>query len=132
MPTNESAKRRIAVYGSLRKSEYNYRKEMGEPIACGRIIGAQLFSLGAFPCIVRNDANNGDSVEVEVYDLPEKVFNSIEAMELGAGYRREEITFVDHAKDEPEIVEAYFYPAKQDWFGPQIVSGDWTLRGTTP
>jgi gamma-glutamylcyclotransferase (GGCT)/AIG2-like uncharacterized protein YtfP len=128
MSTEQPTTKRIAVYGSLRKSEYNYRKDMGEPIACGRIQGAQLFSLGAFPCIIVGDAE--DTVEAEVYELPEKVFNSIEAMELGAGYKRCVAPFAEH--DGPiYLVEAYFYPAKADWFGPRIESGDWSLRGNT-
>lgn len=123
----KQASRRIAVYGSLRQGEYNYRPEMGEPVARGRIIGATLHSLGAFPCIVKDDPANGNTVEVEVYDLSDKVFTPIERMEVGAGYTREPVEFVAHDKDEPEIVEAYFYP-KLEWIGPAIASGDWALR----
>lgn len=122
--------KRIAVYGSLRRGEYNYREAQGEPVACGRLIGVALYSLGAFPCIVRTKPENGDSVEAEIYELEGKLFEGIERMELGAGYKREPIEFVAHDKDEPELVEAYFYPEVKDWFGPKIASGDWCLRGS--
>jgi gamma-glutamylcyclotransferase (GGCT)/AIG2-like uncharacterized protein YtfP len=118
--------KRIAVYGSLRRTEYNYRKEMGEPIAEGYITGAKLYSLGAFPAIVKS-GNDTDKVIVEVYEMEGSIFNSIERMELGAGYTREPVSVY---KTDGEVIEAeaYFYPKVQDWFGPAITSGDWALR----
>ena len=136
---NEPAKHRIAVYGSLRKGEYNYRPEMGAALATGWIKGADLYSLGAFPCIVKID-DNTHAVKVEVYDMDDKVFIPIERMELGAGYTRQTVTVHHHQmldcdndtcelpEHQPIEAEAYFYPRKMDWFGPRIESGDWAKR----
>ena len=122
--------KRIAVYGSLRKGEYNYRASQGEPTLRGRVIGFNLYSLGAFPCIIAGDPC--DSVEVEVYEFdPESsLFKGIEGMEIGAGYRREEVDFVAHDSDSPIKVEVYTYPTTAlAWVGKPIPSGDWAKRG---
>lgn len=127
-------RKRIFVYGSLRKGEYNYREEMGEPICTGHIHKAQLYSLGAFPAIVASD-DEADTVTGEVYDLADKQFASIDRMEVGAGYELrpvlvwwKEIDRNFNGDGNPLEAEAYFYPAVQDWFGPRIDNGDWSTR----
>lgn len=132
--------RRIAVYGSLRQGEYNHRQDMGEMVAQGVITNAALYTLGAFPCIVATD-NTDDSVVVEVYDLPEKVFDGIHRMEIGAGYEIKPATVQvtkglcdictcgdDECNHDILAAEAYFYPEVKDWFGARITSGDWSQR----
>lgn len=125
---------RIAVYGSLRQGEYNYRRAQGDPICTGKIHKAQLYSLGAYPCIVASD-DEADEVVVEVYDIDDKLFIGIEAMELGAGYQRlpvkvwwEDIQHDHNGDGNPLDAEAYFFPDTRDWFGPRVASGDWLKR----
>lgn len=130
LASNAAKVHRIAVYGSLRKGQYNYRPEMGSPVGKGRLVGAKLFSLGAFPCIVKSD-NPNDTVVVEVYDLPDKLFAPIERMELGAGYTRESVIvyFDDPVDDEipdPDLeIEAYFYHTTPSWHRGEVINGDW-------
>lgn len=124
--------KRLAFYGSLRKGEYNHRKDLGDPLITGTIDNAALYSLGAYPAIV--EVKNGGSVVVEVYEIPDDDAKWIERMELGAGYVRRPVT-VHYSDIEGALTilqeieaDAYFFPEVKDWFGPQIVNGDWTTR----
>jgi gamma-glutamylcyclotransferase (GGCT)/AIG2-like uncharacterized protein YtfP len=125
--------KRIFVYGSLRQGEYNYFKEMGEPICVGKITNADLYSLGVFPCIVATSADDR-TVVGEVYDIPIKSFDDIERMELGAGYYRKAVKVAPTNRIVHDLVDAdaYFYPEVKAWFADaRITSGDWSLRGET-
>ena len=74
----------IAVYGSLRKDNYNHRYfDMGE-LKCRHYVSGRLYSLGAYPALSPDE--DGDPVEVEVYDVSPETFYAINGMELGAGY----------------------------------------------
>jgi gamma-glutamylcyclotransferase (GGCT)/AIG2-like uncharacterized protein YtfP len=126
--------KRIAVYGSLRKGEYNHRGEFAREathIADGIIYNAELVGGNAYPWIV--PAGDDSHVVVEVYDFPDNVFQWIEAMEVGAGYERRSVK-VHHFDEDDEVAmitdaEAYFY-ANPDELAklPRIASGDWSKR----
>lgn len=74
----------IAVYGTLRKGDYNDSYLRGyKPLSTERVDGFEMYNLGgSYPYIARG----ADSITVEVYDVPEEVFVPIERMERGAGY----------------------------------------------
>jgi len=82
--------KRIAVYGTLREGGYNYRKSIGKPLFSGFVPLPYIMVLPySYPALV-ND-NNMRDVKIEVYDVPDSTYNSIDIMELGAGYHKEEI-----------------------------------------
>lgn len=129
-----TANKRIFVYGSLRRGEYNHQGAFAsgvQHVADGRIKGAILHSLGAYPCIVASK-NDADTVVGEVYDLADDTFNWVERMELGAGYIRRPVEVDSHnniAEDGegPIQAEAYFYPYPPT-YGHVVASGDWSKR----
>jgi gamma-glutamylcyclotransferase (GGCT)/AIG2-like uncharacterized protein YtfP len=123
---------RIAVYGSLRRDEYNHRGSFATGakfINKGIIRGAELVGGNAYPWIVESD-NPSSSVVVEVYDLPNDLFDGIEAMEIGAGYERRPVK-VELGDDGLVAIDAdaYFYTTPADLANyPRITSGDWRKR----
>lgn len=74
----------IAVYGTLRKGDYNDGfLQKYKPLSTERVEGFEMFNLGgSYPYVARG----ADDITVEVYDVPEEVFAPIERMERGAGY----------------------------------------------
>lgn len=127
-----SAPRRLFVYGSLRTGEYNNYILEGSKLvnASTYIPGFELISLGAFPAIV--PAENGRVIG-EVWDVDERAFNSIERMEVGAGYKRVAVQPIDESDLVPigyTDVEAYVYGTPARLIDcPRVPSGDWTKRG---
>jgi gamma-glutamylcyclotransferase (GGCT)/AIG2-like uncharacterized protein YtfP len=112
----------IAVYGSLRPSEYNYErfKEVYEDIQdLGEetLEGFDLYSLGAYPGIKHGDG----TLVVNILRCDDECYDRIENMEIGAGYK-------------PEIVETLQGEATIFVYKPPvgkkdlIPHGDWTKR----
>lgn len=81
-----------AFYGSLRKGMYNYEAAKGsmEYIGTETISGFKLFSLGAYPCVIRSD-NEEDTLVVDLFTVTGPRERSIHNMEIGAGYNYEEV-----------------------------------------
>lgn len=140
--------KRIAVYGSLRRAEYNHSRVNGwgrgtlTHVADGWIEGAELINLGSYPAIVPS-TDRSKRVVVEVYDCPEALYQLIDMMEVGAGYAAQEIlVHVDPALPPPSPPEykgqgslvgtsalAYFYESPDELSrSPRITSGDWSHR----
>ena len=112
--------RKIAVYGSLREGQSNFKyfKSRYPDIKViknnHRIEGFKLYSLGTYPAI---RPGNG-SVEVDILEVPKLCFGQITQMELGAGYSAMEI-FVDNE-------QVILYPYERDINPRRIVeSGNW-------
>ena len=86
-------KERIAVYGSLRKGMYNYRFfENGMTyIKTTQIEGFDLYSLGAYPYVVKGNGN----LIVDIMEVTPQTKQSIDLMELGAGYQSSILTIDD-------------------------------------
>ena len=80
----------IAVYGSLKKGRYNHGILEGAELLGKSTVKGQLYSMGAYPALVRQGENK---YEVELYSVSEEVFNPIDRMELGAGYVGEKRTY---------------------------------------
>jgi|SRR5690606_26956943 len=114
--------RKVAFYGSLRKGCYNYEHFKSGLTEKGQteIPGFRLYSLGAYPCIIRSDDPN-DKVVVDLFEADEETFQRIHRMELGAGYRAEPIT-----TGEEEYVVYTFPETSRDVLEPRrVTSGDW-------
>lgn len=106
----------IAVYGSLRPGQYNFSriKHFGnvEHVRTTSISGYDMFSLGPFPGIKPGEG----TIVVDILNVDERVFEAIESMETGAGYKKQ---IVDIDGDQAAIY-VYQYPA-----GRKVESGDW-------
>ena len=77
----------IAVYGSLREGCYNNPFFLGDADKKGTtLVEGRLYSFGAYPGLVKEGCSF--PVECEVYEVNLETYNSIDAMERGAGYFR--------------------------------------------
>lgn len=114
---------KMFVYGSLRKDMYNsviFNEEKGdsEYIGDGLLDGYELYSLGSYPAIYEGDG----SVVVELYEVHnQEVFDSIDWMEKGAGYKRKEVTIKVNGNDET----GYVYVYSRVPSGSKVEDGDW-------
>jgi gamma-glutamylcyclotransferase (GGCT)/AIG2-like uncharacterized protein YtfP len=121
--------RKVAFYGSLRKGCYNYNHfktgltERGQ----AELSGFQLFSLGAYPCIIRSD-DPADKVVIDLFEANEETFQRIHRMELGAGYNAEVVEV------NGEDYTIYTFPQNQREYlaTRRVNSGDWLnhVQGT--
>ena len=114
----------IAVYGTLRKGDYNHRYLRGhDPVSIERVQGFEMYNLGgAYPYVARG----GDDITVEVYDVPADVFARISGMETGAGYETCKVKTV------PGLADMFYFDEKRHAsmqtghsIPPRILSGDW-------
>lgn len=115
----------VALYGSLRKGEYNYDRfiaRFGEQglkyIETYQINGFDLYSLGSYPGIKKSESP-ASNLTIDVMECNFACFSSINNMELGAGYS-------------PEIVEidgysctiyVYNYPVMEM---NKVKNGNWS------
>ncbi len=121
----QQKRNKFAFYGSLRKGHYNYDRLVKnspgmELVGEQTVQGYKMFDTGiGYPYVVKT-GNPTDEVKVELYDIPdESTAYCINRMELGAGYKQEEIKFDD------ETYTLYVC----DSFGRQskpVPKGDWT------
>jgi gamma-glutamylcyclotransferase (GGCT)/AIG2-like uncharacterized protein YtfP len=113
----------VCVYGSLRASEYNfarfkaiYRDEINYEFT-SEIFGWKLYSLGSYPGVkLTEDAN--DNLVVDVLSVSQKCFDSLNNMELGAGYVARQVT----VRDTVCTIWEFAHPIH----APNIKSGDWS------
>lgn len=104
---------RLAIYGTLRKGDYNYNRFLQgyEPLGEDKIKGFEMYVVNdSYPMITRGKGK----IKVEVYSVPYELAKTISNMERGAGYSVEKV--------KTKYGEAYiFYFADN----PRIRSGDW-------
>lgn len=114
----------IAVYGSLRKGEYNYnsfKRMYGddyEYIKTSSILGYNIYDLGSYPGL-KVSQNPDDRVIIDIMKCSKECFNSINRMELGAGYST--IKVKDESSDDTYLAYLYEYPCNK-----LVLSGDWS------
>lgn len=78
----------MAVYGSLRKDMHNSHKlSTAQFLGVETIWGYDMYSLGSYPYIIKGEGK----VTFEIYEVPEREAKAIARMELGAGYREEQL-----------------------------------------
>lgn len=120
-------KANVAVYGTLRRSEYNHYPvgvEVKPPV---RKSGYKMYSMGGFPAVVKT-GNDEDSVvfEPQVYrlDAEEDYENmaSIDQMEIGAGY------YIDVVEINGEYYKVYLYSPGSAKGLTEVEGGDWVKR----
>ncbi len=111
----------IAVYGSLRKGEYNYKrfknyfKEGLEYIETATLIGYNLFDLGSYPGI--KPTHDKKTLTVDIMSCNSECFTHIEHMELGANYHAEQIKIDNY------LCTIYIY---NGYTVKEVPHGDWS------
>jgi len=79
----------IAAYGTLRKGFYNHNRFEGvRYLGTTEISGFDLYDLGPYPCVIKNE--NG-KITIDLLEVVEDTKKAIDRMEIGAGYNIEEI-----------------------------------------
>lgn len=111
----------VAVYGSLRNKEYNFRRfEKYFPkgikfLETYMIPGFELYDLGSYPGI--KESNKDQLLTVDIMDCSWDCYKAIENMELGAGYVAKKVTI----EDKDCVIFIYLgNPTKK------VDSGDWS------
>lgn len=113
---------KLAVYGSLRLNQYNYKyfknkyKDDFKYLYTTTIKGYKLFSLGSYPGI--KECKNSE-LTVDILEVSPEAFMRINDMEIGAGYELKPI--ISHN----EKLGIYLY--RQYTNDNMVVpSGDWS------
>lgn len=111
----------IAVYGSLRKNNFNHRTEWfkkAQFIKKMSLNGFEMYDIGFYPIIVPTK-NRNKTVEVEIYEVPNFIFMSIKRMEINAGYNVMDINVA------PNINAKLFYYNHVPKYARLISDGVW-------
>ena len=97
MTGNVQENKLVAVYGSLKKGFYNHPWLEGSDFVGYGSIGGFMYLCGSYPRLFTHKPK-GDPLDhpllahtLELYSVPRGVYDSIESMEMGAGYYTEEI-----------------------------------------
>ena len=119
---------KVFIYGSLKKGFYNHlpcRMDEGEFLGEASVSGAQLFSLGAYPCVILT-ADEADKIHGEVYELPDHIVAPIDEMELGAGYVKKQIrTSISSDEKNDTLIYVYRGERLEDLKSRRVESGKW-------
>ena len=113
---------KIAVYGSLRKGEFNFEvfqlcfSGKVEFLGTTTLHGYDLYSLGSFPAAVVGS----NDIVVDLLDVDARVFSVIQEMEFSAGY------YEDSVEIEGENYGIFLYPDVPQIHYGLIESGDWS------
>lgn len=115
----------VAVYGSLRKGEYNYdhfKRSFPDMEYTGThtIRGYNLYSLGSYPAVTVMDGDK--ELIIDTFNVSENCFSRMNGMEIGAGYSQHEITVEDTA----HIM--WVMPDTDSWLREDriVEDGDWS------
>lgn len=123
----------LGTYGSLRVGEYNHSsvKDCMPVVELERkVAGYKMYSLGAYPAIVRTD-DPDDIITIDVFDMastPEatNMMASIHRMEVGAGYDIEEACTIDNQWEVLLYTQTYRAESFIELGHQEVVGGDWT------
>lgn len=106
----------IAVYGSLRKGEYNQEGRNGmKYLSTHEIDGYELYSFGSYPGIKEGKGK----LTVDIFECTDQCKKSIDWMEIGAGYVIKPITI------EGKECDLYVYNHDVEGY-TKVESGDWS------
>jgi gamma-glutamylcyclotransferase (GGCT)/AIG2-like uncharacterized protein YtfP len=81
------------------------------------VLPGQLYSLGAYPCLIGHPT---DHVVGELYEVDDKLFESLDYMESMAGYEAVELT------DGDDTFTVWYYARRPPAWAEMIEDGDWT------
>jgi gamma-glutamylcyclotransferase (GGCT)/AIG2-like uncharacterized protein YtfP len=119
-----------AFYGTLLEGHGNWAYFLNAPATKKDLTlsGYSMRTFGGYPAIFEADPDS--EVKVEVFDMSEfgeGVFESIDHMELGAGYERRLVTLSDSSR-----AWVYVMPTSRvEYFNIEIPDGSWNtyVRG---
>lgn len=124
-------KRIIAVYGTLRLGQGNYRylldneesKHLGTTVVDDHLTLID-YAHGGFPALVQHESGN-TPVVVDVFEVSEAIGKRVDSLE---GYRESDTYhhFYDRKEIDTEFGKALIYVMGEDILDlPKIESGDW-------
>ncbi len=106
-------------YGSLKSTGYNFNRFFGQKLLKDITLqGYDLYSLGQYPAACKGQG----SIKVELHEIEEDTYESIQSMERGAGYE-ESFIELDGVKASiflmnPEHLEGRSKVENGDWKCP--------------
>ena len=123
----------LGTYGSLRVGEYNHSsvKDSMPIVELERkVAGYKMYSLGAYPAIVRTD-DPEDIITIDVFDMAStqqasNMMSSIHRMETNAGYDIEVASTIDGEMEVLLYTQTYRAESFDELGHEQVVGGDWT------
>lgn len=120
----------LAIYGSLRRDCGNFLrfKDGLNYLGTTEINGFKMYSLGPYPACQRSD-NEKDKVVVEIFEVDKITRMTIDGMEYGAGYKKENIDV--NLNGETLTCGIYVYPKNFEFNEDiyfRVVNGDWVNR----
>lgn len=113
-------KMNIFVYGTLLSGLYNciaVGLDTQNKLEDSELVGFVMYSLGYYPAVVYS-GNKEDIVIGEVWECNDDIFEVIDRMETGAGYRQREVST---GKNDAIVYE---YAYNIDYY-KKVVNGDW-------
>lgn len=115
----------IAVYGSLRKGQYNYQDSL-KYIGTTSIKGFDLYPVGfgSYPAIIPTNEDN--ILVIDVLECTDEDKNWIDRMEIGAGYYIKEV----EVELDGQLYPCHIYIYREEHQDslkrrPRVESGDW-------
>ncbi|WWV92025.1 hypothetical protein [Escherichia phage PJNS034] len=121
----------VAVYGSLLSGLHNHgvmERAKGKLIGAGESVqNINMYSLGGFPSISLEHSSHGNTIRVEVYEVPDEGMRPLNALE---GYRGEDgpnfynRTPIKIKMDNGDMLEAFIYHIDETQSHP-VIDGDW-------
>lgn len=117
----------IGVYGSLRQGGLNYSRlsSSGVPAVPQAVvkIPGRLYSLGAYCCAVPLAEGETGEIVTEIYEVDDRIFRSLDAMEREVGYIGIETTAADSDGIERTFIVWYQRAAPSG--ATRVEGGDW-------
>ena len=102
----------IAVYGSLKQFKYNHDMISGSTFLGKTRMSGVMWLISTYPAFVESEGEREGEREhrFELYEVEDKVYEAVRAMEIGAGYDEVE---KDFALKDNKVVKAVYYPASK-------------------
>lgn len=120
-------KYKIAVYGSLRRGEYNYKgQELDTQTYLGTFETEPIFSLyssGSYPCLKEGGTT---SIVMDVFEVDEDTFKGVNQLEGYRGAEFEATNFYNRKMIATPFGEAAYFVFNDSVKSmPRVESGDW-------
>lgn len=116
----DTAKGLVAVYGSLRKGLSNHRLlEQADFLGYTQTTGFKMYSLGGFPFITHEQANEQDIITIEVYAVTQEEMRRLDGLEGYPSFYNRELIDTPYGK-----AWIYFIDGERDGY-PSVTDGDW-------
>lgn len=115
---------KIAVYGSLRKGEFNFKRVNAMCLETVTFYGYKLYSFGPYPAAVEtyDGLSQNYPLVVDLLEVDEETFMKLYRMERGASY------YMTSCSHNGETYLLWVMQPSLVGPAPQIKSGDWSTR----